>query len=156
MRRGVWVVLGLMGAVPGAALAQQAPRQAAEQTQGGSQGQQASDSSGAGTGQQQAQGRGGVIEAAGTSDPALGTSGGLWGRDTSMTPAQAGTALPDNDTSGIALEVPRGGVAFPGVVGARRSQALQAQSGMGGSGQSVRAPALRRPVRPTRRSSWGR
>jgi len=166
MRRGVWVVLGLMGAAPGGALAQEAQRQTPEQTQGGSQGQGASNgavqqqgvgSAVGGSGQtgtvarsseqggsstgSAAPGSSGLIEASGQLNNARGGLGGLGSSDTTIPPAQAGTALPDADNSGIALEIPRGGVRFPGILGARRSQSLQAPSGTGGSGQNPRPSA---------------
>ncbi|MFL5344994.1 MAG: hypothetical protein ACJ8AT_09370 [Hyalangium sp.] len=103
MRRGVWVVLGLMGAAPGGALAQGAQRQPTEQTQGASRGQGASN---------------GAVQPQG----AVGSG-------------QAG------DNSGIILEIPQGGVRFPGILGAQRSQSLQAHSGTGGSGLSPRCSA---------------
>jgi hypothetical protein len=158
MRRGVWVVLGLMGVAPGGALAQEAQRQPTEQTQGGSQGQGASNNgavqqqqgaggsgqagSVAGSVDQPGSARGGsdqrstLIEATGASDSAWGGSGRLGRTDTTVTPEQAGTAMRDDDTSGLVIEVPAGGLRIPGVVGARRSQSLQAQSGTGGSGQN--------------------
>lgn len=95
MRRGVWVVLGLMGVAPGGALAQGAQRQ-----QGASNG---------------------AVQQGVAS--------------TAVTPEQADTATPE-DNSGIVLEIPACGVRFPGILGAQRSQALQAQSGTGGSGQN--------------------
>jgi hypothetical protein len=100
MRRGVWVVLGLMGAAPGGALAQ-----GAQQQQGSSHG---------------------AVQQQGVAS-------------TAVTPEQAGTASPE-DNSGIVLEVPACGVRFPGILGAQRSQALQARSGTGGSGLNPSRP----------------
>ncbi len=137
MRRGVWVVLGLMAAAPGGALAQEAQRQPAEQAQGGSQGQKASQGAvqqqgvgGAAGGSGQAVNATGSSAQAGSGMGAVGQGGGLI-----EATGPSDNAISPEDNSGIVLEIPAGGVRFPGILGEQRSQSLQARSGMGGSGR---------------------
>ncbi|WP_224247584.1 hypothetical protein [Hyalangium gracile] len=183
MRRGVWVVLGLVGLAPVGALAEEARRQPAEQAQGGpqAQGQEASpevlqqqiselwqdvrvlhqevaslrEQSGGtaaapavgGAGQQgtaPANASGGPatddIAVYGPMGSDAGGAGSAGGGATTVTAEQAGTALAeDADTSGIIVEIPRGGVRFPGIEGARRSQVNEPGTATGGSGRTESA-----------------
>jgi hypothetical protein len=62
-------------------------------------------------------------------------------------------ATDDTDTSGIILEIPRGGIRFPGIEGARQSLANATGSAKGG-GRRVACPATGGSGRGVSTSSW--
>ncbi|WP_224369181.1 hypothetical protein [Hyalangium versicolor] len=163
MRRGVWVVLGLMGLAPVGVLAEGAQKQSAEQTREGSQQQAQAQAQAQGSSQADLQreiaalrqdvqklhqdvaalrGQSGEPQTGGIAvyGPVGSATGGS-GTATTVTQGQAGMdATDDTDTSGIIVEVPKGGVRFPGLEGVRSLEGnREAAAGTGGSGRNTSA-----------------
>jgi hypothetical protein len=196
MRRGVWVVLGLMGLAPVGALAEETQGQPPEQTRGASQERsqglspeeiqrqvselrkdvnalhrdmaalRAQRGSAPATSATGGSGQAGTAPVAGSTGvptgeievfgPVGSTTGGsgAGGGTTTVTQAQSGAgATDDTDTSGIILEIPRGGVRFPGIEGARQSLADEAGSAKG-VGRRAAGSATGGSGRPVSASPW--